>query len=80
MGVLDLSLLTCNAETSHRGFQDWGIEMLGLRLRCSHKSFERVYQTRELRENISVDVYEPDVAVKEQGTHDLHDTSCNRVK
>lgn len=54
--------------------------MLGLRLRCSHKSFERVYQTRELRENISVDVYEPDVAVKEQGTHDLHDTSCNRVK
>ena len=64
IGVSDLSLLTCNAETSHQGFLDWELEMLSSRLRCSHKSFERVYQTRELRKNISVDVCEPDVAMK----------------
>lgn len=37
--------------------------MLGSRLRCSHKRFERVYQTRPLISNISVDVCEPGVAV-----------------
>ena len=62
--ILDLSLLTGNAETSHQGFLDWELEMLSSKLRCSHKSFERVYQTRELRRNISADVCEPDVAMK----------------
>ena len=64
MGVLDLSLLTCNAETSHQEFLDWELEMLSSRLCCSHKSFERVYRTRELRKNISVDVRERGVARK----------------
>lgn len=64
MGVLHLSLLTCNAETGHQGFLDWELEMLSSRLRCSHKSFERVYQTRELRKNISVEVREPGLATK----------------
>ncbi len=38
--------------------------MLGSILRCRHKSFERVCPTRELRKKVSVEVCEPDVAVK----------------
>ena len=38
--------------------------MLGSMLRRRHKSFERVCPTRELSKKVSIDVCEPDAAVK----------------